>query len=141
MKRAKKWLVGILAALSLSCIGMACASCDLSAILNTNIPFTSAESASSAPVSEDSTTSIADSTEEPKNETVNDEVVNDEVVNDELPNDEEETGTAGLAYCLLEDGTYAVEIGTAKYIRNIVIPSTHNGKTVTGIAIKGFGNE
>ena len=39
----------------------------------------------------------------------------------------------GLAFCLKDDGTYAVEIGYAKYLSKIEIPDTYNGKAVTEV--------
>ena len=39
----------------------------------------------------------------------------------------------GLAFYLQDDGTYAVEIGNAKLLSRIEIPSTYNGKAVTAI--------
>ena len=36
------------------------------------------------------------------------------------------------------DGTYAVSIGNARYLDEIVIPKKHNGKAVTDIAQGGF---
>ncbi len=40
----------------------------------------------------------------------------------------------GLFYYLLDNGSYAVGLGNAKYLSNITIPSVHFGKTVTMIA-------
>ena len=39
----------------------------------------------------------------------------------------------GLAFDLKDDGTYAVEIGYAKYLSKIEIPATYNGKAVTEV--------
>ena len=39
----------------------------------------------------------------------------------------------GLAFYLKDDGTYAVEIGYAKYLSKIEIPATYNGKAVTEV--------
>ena len=47
-------------------------------------------------------------------------------------------GTEGLEYTLLDDGTYAVSVGTATDVTEIVIPSKHEGKAVTKIAERGF---
>ena len=47
-----------------------------------------------------------------------------------LPTDE---NPQGLAFCLKDDGTYAVEIGNAKYLSKIKIPATYNGKAVTEV--------
>jgi len=43
----------------------------------------------------------------------------------------------GLAFHLKDDGTYAVEIGEAKYLSKIEIPSTYNGKAVTEVGFFG----
>ena len=43
-----------------------------------------------------------------------------------------------LDFYLQDDGTYWVAAGKAKYLSNIVIPETYNGKAVTGIAKEGF---
>ena len=45
-----------------------------------------------------------------------------------------------LAYYPLDDGTYAIGVGTAKYLSNIVIPSSYHGIKVTRIADEGFAN-
>ena len=39
----------------------------------------------------------------------------------------------GLEFYLLDDDTYAVSMGNAKYLSNITFPSSYNGKTVTRI--------
>ena len=39
----------------------------------------------------------------------------------------------GLAFYLKDDGTYAVEIGYAKYLSRIEIPATYNGNAVTEV--------
>lgn len=39
----------------------------------------------------------------------------------------------GLDFFLKDDGTYAVEIGRAKYLSKIEIPATYNGKAVTEV--------
>ena len=39
----------------------------------------------------------------------------------------------GLAFYLKDDGTYAVEIGYAKYLSKIEIPATYKGKPVTEV--------
>ena len=46
--------------------------------------------------------------------------------------------TDGLAYYPLPDGTYAVGAGYAKYLTEITIPATYNGKAVTAIDHDGF---
>lgn len=49
------------------------------------------------------------------------------------------TYTDGLAFYPIGDGSeYAVSIGNAIYMENIVIPSTYNGKPVTTILSKAF---
>ena len=47
-----------------------------------------------------------------------------------VPDDE---NPLGLVFFLKEDGTYAVEIGQAKYLSKIEIPTTYKGKAVTEI--------
>ena len=52
-------------------------------------------------------------------------------------------GSDGLEYYPLPDGTYAVGGGTTKYLTEISIPATHNGKAVTVImdyAFQSFPN-
>lgn len=39
----------------------------------------------------------------------------------------------GLSFCLKDDGTYAVEIGQAKYLSKVEIPATYKGRAVTEI--------
>ncbi len=51
---------------------------------------------------------------------------------------EKSEGTDGLEYYSLPDGTYAVSAGTTKYLEEIVIPSTHNGKGVSKILDGAF---
>lgn len=46
----------------------------------------------------------------------------------------------GLDFYLKDDGTYAVAIGNAKYLSEIVIPETYLGKAVTEIADYGFNS-
>ncbi len=43
------------------------------------------------------------------------------------------TGSEGLEFYPLSDGTYAVSIGNAIYLKDIIFPSTYNGKAVTRI--------
>ena len=45
----------------------------------------------------------------------------------------------GLAFFLKDDGTYAVEIGQAKYLSKIEIPATYKGKAVTEVGVFGNG--
>ncbi len=52
--------------------------------------------------------------------------------------EEENQGTVGLEYYPLPDGTYGVAAGTAKYLEEIVIPSTYEGKQVTQIIENAF---
>ena len=47
-------------------------------------------------------------------------------------------GTDGLAFYLFPDDTYGVMAGTTKYMENIVIPATYNGKAVTQILPEAF---
>ncbi len=44
----------------------------------------------------------------------------------------------GLDFYPLSDGTYAVGAGRARYLEEIIIPATYNGKAVTQIAGNGF---
>ncbi len=44
----------------------------------------------------------------------------------------------GLDFCPLDDGTYAVSVGNARYLRSVVIPAEFNGKTVTVVGAEGF---
>ena len=53
-------------------------------------------------------------------------------------NGESAENPQGLDFYLKDDGTYAVAIGNAKYLSNIVIPETYLGKAVTEIANIGF---
>ena len=53
---------------------------------------------------------------------------------------EEETGTDGLAYYPLPDGTYGVMAGTTTYLTEIEIPAVYNGKPVTQILPEAFKN-
>ncbi len=46
--------------------------------------------------------------------------------------------TEGLAYNLLDDGTYEVSVGDATDVEHIVIPSTHEGEPVTRIGDHAF---
>lgn len=50
----------------------------------------------------------------------------------------EETGTAGLEFYPLMDGTYGVKAGKAYYLSEIVIPATYNEKAVTRILDNAF---
>ena len=43
-----------------------------------------------------------------------------------------------LQFLPLDDGTYAVAVGDAKYLSNIVIPATYKGKAVSTIDKNGF---
>lgn len=42
-----------------------------------------------------------------------------------------EENPLGLDFYVLDDGTYGVAVGKAKYLSNVEIPSTYNGKTVS----------
>lgn len=57
---------------------------------------------------------------------------------DEFPAENTPSYTSGLEYYPLPDGTYGVAVGNAKYLEEIIIPSTYNGKTVTTIVENGF---
>ena len=46
----------------------------------------------------------------------------------------------GLDFFLLDDGTYAVGVGTAMYLSNIVIPESFNNRTVTKIVPRAFSH-
>ena len=50
------------------------------------------------------------------------------------------TGSEGLDFYPLPDGTFGVAAGKTKYLENIVIPETHNGKQVTEILENAFQN-
>ena len=52
----------------------------------------------------------------------------------------EETGTQGLAYYPLPDGTYGVTAGTTQYLETVEIPATYKGKAVTQILKGAFQN-
>ena len=52
----------------------------------------------------------------------------------------ESSGTEGLAYYPLPDGTYGVAAGNTLYLDEIIIPSEYNGKAVTQIIPNGFQN-
>ncbi len=52
----------------------------------------------------------------------------------------ENEGTIGLEYYQLDDGNFAVGVGTAKLVSEVVIPATYNGKTVTRIVDNGFSD-
>lgn len=47
-------------------------------------------------------------------------------------------GTDGLEFYPLDDGTYAVGAGKAKYLSEISIPATYRGKAVSSIVSDGF---
>ena len=51
---------------------------------------------------------------------------------------EEETGTEGLEYYPLPDGTYGVAASTTNHHRVVIIPTEYKGKAVTEILSKGF---
>ena len=48
------------------------------------------------------------------------------------------SGSEGLEYYPLPNGTYAVSGGMTKYLTEISIPATHNGKAVTVITERAF---
>lgn len=47
-------------------------------------------------------------------------------------------GTEGLSFYPLDDGTYGVSVGTAKFLSNITIPSLFENKEVSQIVDEGF---
>lgn len=49
-----------------------------------------------------------------------------------------EKSTKGLDYFPLSNNTYAVEVGEAKYVEEIIIPAKHKGKAVTMIGANAF---
>ena len=44
----------------------------------------------------------------------------------------------GLEYCPLEDGTYAVAVGSARLLRSVEIPARFNGREVSAVLADGF---
>ena len=52
-----------------------------------------------------------------------------------------EVDEQGLAFYPLDDGTYGVGIGNAYYLSNIIVPSSHNGRSVTKVVQEGFGGD
>ena len=58
--------------------------------------------------------------------------------NNENQNNTEEKGTEGLSFYPLPDGTYAVSVGKAVFLEEIIIPSTYEGKSVSQILENGF---
>jgi len=50
------------------------------------------------------------------------------------------SGTYGLVYYPLPDGTYAVSVGTALYLEEITVPAKFNGKTISTIMDNAFEN-
>lgn len=59
---------------------------------------------------------------------------------EEIYDESLEVGTQGLEFTLLDDGTYAVSVGSATNEEEIVIPQRHSGKVVSTIASSGFEN-
>lgn len=53
--------------------------------------------------------------------------------------DAEQSNPQGLEFCLKDDGTYAVEIGQAKYLSKIEIPSSYKGIPVTQVGAFWYG--
>ena len=53
---------------------------------------------------------------------------------------QDESGTEGLEYYPLPDGTYGVMAGKTQYLTEIKIASTYNGKPVTQILPEAFKN-
>ncbi|HIR66509.1 MAG TPA: leucine-rich repeat protein [Candidatus Coproplasma avicola] len=54
--------------------------------------------------------------------------------------DQSQENTQGLDFYPLDDGTYGVACGNAKYLSEIVIPATYNGKAVTTIVDVAFSS-
>ena len=50
----------------------------------------------------------------------------------------QDESTMELDFFPLDDGTYAVSVGNAKYLSNIVIPATYKGKPVSTILERAF---
>lgn len=50
------------------------------------------------------------------------------------------TGTDGLDYYPLPDGTWGVSMGKTQFLEEVVIPTTHEGEKVTQILLNGFQN-
>ena len=48
------------------------------------------------------------------------------------------SGTKGLEYYPLPDGTYGVKAGTALYLDHVEVPAKHNGKSVSQILPNAF---
>ena len=61
--------------------------------------------------------------------------------NDRPPAETTAENPDGLAFFLRDDGTYAVEIGQARYLSRIVIPATYRGAAVTEIGRFGGDGE
>ena len=54
---------------------------------------------------------------------------------------EYEENEQGLAFYPLDDGTYGVGVGNAKFLSNIIVPSSFRGKPVTKVVNCGFDGE
>lgn len=54
------------------------------------------------------------------------------------PDEQVDENPQGLQFCLLDDGTYIVAQGDAKYLSNIVIPATYKGGAVVSIDNHAF---
>ncbi len=67
-------------------------------------------------------------------------VINGEKTNVKAEGSSADADTSGLDFFPTDDGTYIVALGNAKYLSNIVIPSTYNGKAVTGIVDEAFSD-
>jgi hypothetical protein len=101
MKRFDQFLIGMVAALSLSCVGVWGASC---------APSSASVSGGNASISADGESSA-------------------------------NAGTEGLAYYPTDSGAYAVSIGNAKELSEVVLPAAHNGKAVTTVISDGFDGD
>ena len=64
-------------------------------------------------------------------------VINGETT-DVLAKGEKDENPQGLDFCLKDDGTYAVEIGLAKYLSKIEVPAVYKGKPVTEVGAFGY---
>ena len=52
----------------------------------------------------------------------------------------ENENAQGLEFCLKDDGTYVVYVGSAKELSSITIPATYKGKAVSGVGVSAFSS-